>query len=275
VQVETAQWIAENQTWAPPLRTFSTVYRPDDQAEQMQHPDIAGSATHYEFDYDANGRPTAIWSLSDSGDVEQTAYSYDEGARSVRIAQVTREPETAPPPPAYGVGFTLSTTWVSVNISDDSYDLAGATSILTIYDSQNRPIEVSYFWPAGQQLQARKTLRWDSDGRLAHDQLILAIGDLVPDSMPHWETTYQYDSEGREIERRRRLGPDFEVRTTFAYDGHGNVVESIDSGKAPAFRHIRYEYRYDDRGNWIERVTRNRSNSGFDPMLKEVRQIEY
>jgi hypothetical protein len=196
VQVQTAQWIVESQTWAPPVRSFSAVYRLDGQAEQMQRQDPNVAAIHCEFDYDADGRPTAIWSLLDSDEVEQTAYSYDEGQRSVRIAKVTGEPETAIPPPSFGGGFAVSTTWVSIQTSDESYDVVGATSILKKYNSQNRPIEVSYFGP-GHQLQAHKTLRWDSGGRLAHDQLILSFGDLFgPDSMPHWETTYRYDSEG-------------------------------------------------------------------------------
>ena len=72
------------------------------------------------------------------------------------------------------------------------------------------------------------------------------------------------------------MGPDFEVRTTSTYNDHGNVAEWIDSGKpATGLRHIRYEYRYDDRGNWIERVMSHRSDSGFEPQLKETWHIEY
>jgi YD repeat-containing protein len=231
-----------------------------------------------EFDYDADGKPTAIWTLPDSGMAEQTVYSYDHAERTVRIAKNTPAPEATAPAPVFeeGGGFTVSSTWVSVSVGEDSYEIAEAAAILTKYDSQNRPVEISYFGPE-QQVLARKTLRWDSDGRLAGDELTLALGDLFGSgSMPHWETTYHYDSESRRVERRRSLGPDFEVRTTSTSDDHGNVAELIDSGKpATGLRHMRCEYRYDDRGNWIERVMSNRSDSGFEPQLKETRHIEY
>ena len=36
-------------------------------------------------------------------------------------------------------GFAVSSTWLSVSVVADSYEIAEAAAILTQYDSQNRP----------------------------------------------------------------------------------------------------------------------------------------
>lgn len=181
VQVETAEWIAEKQTWATSDLTFSAVYRQDGQAERVQRRNPDGSHTQCEFDYGEDGKPTACSTMLDSGEVEKTGYSYDDSAHSIRIAKVTNVPEHLDSESVTGDGFIVSTSrggWVSFNIAGDSYEIADATELLTQYDSNNRPVEVSYFGP-DRQLMARKTLRWDSEGRLGGDKLILAFGDLV------------------------------------------------------------------------------------------------
>lgn len=44
---------------------------------------------------------------------------------------------------------------------------------------------------------------------------------------------------------------------------------------AGTLRHMRHDYRYDDQGNWIEQIIWNRSDSGFEPAIKQMRRIEY
>src|SRR5262249_47065645 len=82
---------------------------------------------------------------------------------------------------------------------------------------------------------------------------------------------YQRDPDGRIVSSVRRMGIMSEERTTYSYDGHGNVTEQIDevhgvnlgldeSGaiitrqEAPISNHHRFDYSYDARGNWTEKV---------------------
>ena len=82
---------------------------------------------------------------------------------------------------------------------------------------------------------------------------------------------YEYDERGRVIQLFERMPPCSEHRRTFVYDDHDNVVEESyestdreagvdDKGRLATLNETfqeswtRYEYRYDDRGNWIEKV---------------------
>ena len=51
------------------------------------------------------------------------------------------------------------------------------------------------------------------------------------------------------------------LRSSFKYDGHGNVAEETRTD-GPMKSLLQYEYRYDDRGNWIRRVETIRYDVG-------------
>ncbi|HJY34147.1 MAG TPA: hypothetical protein VJ260_04810 [Vicinamibacterales bacterium] len=84
-------------------------------------------------------------------------------------------------------------------------------------------------------------------------------------------TTYERDAKGRVLTRVVRMGTMDETRSALAYDASGNIVERVEYAQgaslgldeagriarredAPTERHFRFDYLYDDRGNWIERV---------------------
>lgn len=118
-----------------------------------------------------------------------------------------------------------------------------------------------------------------------------SIGDWKPSG---WDKYYQYDSSGREIERKHydvkgtqrtfdrhiqttynsagrivkkeALVGEFRINESFfdykmavleewSYDEHGNLVEHAGyQTKGQPFKIIRYQYTYDKQGNWVKRV---------------------
>jgi hypothetical protein len=107
-------------------------------------------------------------------------------------------------------------------------------------------------------------------------------------------TTYKYDGKGRLLERRMRMWELGDHRTTFRYDNHDNPVEEsiedtsremqIDEGgnlrptnENTHIQHMCFEYRYDARGNWTERVVWSRlePNPNFQRSNVARREITY
>ena len=105
---------------------------------------------------------------------------------------------------------------------------------------------------------------------------------------------YEYDERGRVTQLVDRMPPCWDIRRAFAYDDHDNVVEEHYEGTSrsagvDADGHVttseethdeswtRYDYRYDDRGNWIEKVAfvRVAPDREFDRSNIERRTITY
>jgi YD repeat-containing protein len=108
-------------------------------------------------------------------------------------------------------------------------------------------------------------------------------------------TTYTYDTKGRLLERITYIGTLSEERTTFQYDndddpiaetwssrnrravvGDDGVVRTTEE-EPEVQQHNQYEYQYDSRGNWIERVVSSgiESQPEFRRSNLERRTITY
>ncbi len=107
-------------------------------------------------------------------------------------------------------------------------------------------------------------------------------------------TTYQYDKDGRLSMRNRYMAGVSEESTTFRYDDKGNPTEEateetsrevgIDeqgelrtASENTSKRQVRFNYTYDAKGNWIERVglIRYEQNTEFQRSNIERREIIY
>jgi YD repeat-containing protein len=105
---------------------------------------------------------------------------------------------------------------------------------------------------------------------------------------------YTYDGHGRVAQRIRQMARMQKSRETYSYDDYGNVTDQHDEGTerdariddegalvmAPESSNeswTRYEYRYDDRGNWVERVSLRRMapEESFHRLAIERRTIAY
>jgi hypothetical protein len=111
-------------------------------------------------------------------------------------------------------------------------------------------------------------------------KLTALLKAAFPDQM-FVRTTYEYDQSGRLLERTVRIGTLSEERTTFRYDDHGNVIAEVSASRSrgmdidddgaeriseeePRVHYHRFDYQYDDRGNWTERIVWGRIGSQPD-----------
>ena len=168
------------------------------------------------------------------------------------------------------------------------------------YDENNLPATV-LFHDADRRPLNRVSFRRDTAGRLLSEEvhqgasersLFQRIVDKAPQERREEtaamimqvlgetlsSTTYAYDAQGRRVKRENRMGSLGGDCTTYRYDGHDDPVEetvehrsreaSLDeignlnySSDRVNIQHIRLEYRYDDHGNWTERIVSSRSES--------------
>lgn len=106
--------------------------------------------------------------------------------------------------------------------------------------------------------------------------------------------TYAYDERGLLIERSTRTGSLGEDRISLRYDEHDNPIEQTTVHESREFhpddhgdlhitsershtQHSRFEYQYDEKGNWIERVVlvRTEPNPNLERSNIEHREISY
>jgi hypothetical protein len=140
----------------------------------------------------------------------------------------------------------------------------------------------------------------ENEGSENRDERIAALRSIFGSGKPISIVTYTYDEAGRLAEQDLRMGPDIGPaalgghRTTYSYDKNGleigtthetysrkigigekgtMVVESEESNR----QDVRFEYSFDERGNWTERVvwSRNTPNPNFERSNVERRQISY
>ena len=153
--------------------------------------------------------------------------------------------------------------------------------------------------------RASQGYEYDDQHNMIHKY---SIGDWKPNG---WDNYYQYDSAGREIERKsyeiRGTQRDFtrHIQTTYdsagrmvkqeaivgdfrvneaifnytmavleecAYDEHGNLVEHVVyQTKVKPYKIVRYQYEYDQHGNWVKRV---RYEGGSDDSMTTTEVME-
>jgi len=125
------------------------------------------------------------------------------------------------------------------------------------------------------------------------EEAVAAFKALMPDGV-FSTREYVYDDRGRVVPLLERMGLVSETRHSYTYDVHDNVVEThceeshrevamdgegnlITSNESSDESWQRYEYRYDERGNFIERVVSGRSvpDLDFHRAVVERRTISY
>jgi YD repeat-containing protein len=250
--------------------------------------------------YDEAGRHVRTAHLSHDGtqtDSEICTYDVD-GKRTKACILPVLEGHVA-----YGIEGT-----------EHSYSAPGVTTMTTTYDENDLPTKV-LFQDANHSPVMYVTLVRDGAGRLVNEEMHLggespflnllekvpledrektaamlkkAFGDTFSSS------EYVYDARGRLIERTDRMGSLGECRTTYRYDEHDDPIEETSEQRhreANAdengdmqytsdrlnIQHNRFEYRYDARGNWTERIAsiQFEPNAAFQRSNIERRVIMY
>lgn len=131
--------------------------------------------------------------------------------------------------------------------------------------AQNRMLWTTYYSDGRILRQGEE--QYDEDGRLALE----VHRDEVKET--YQEVRYAYDTQGRPISERTSDsdGSLLSVRR-IRYDELGNIAEETESRfDGTLTRRVLYQYRYDERGNWIERTISERKKPQFGPVLTTER----
>lgn len=131
-----------------------------------------------------------------------------------------------------------------------------------VYDEQNRKIQwtsISYH-PGERSEPHRWTYSYDEQGRLKEEKAFWDKGNgFIPtDSLgrPHKRVLVYKDLDKWEIESSFNANGEFVKITTLRYDDKGNEIEDIEYDQNKNIKgKIRYEYKFDRSGNWIEERT--------------------
>jgi YD repeat-containing protein len=244
-----------------------------------------------EFDRDGHleGRPT-------SQDVTQT--TYDE-----RGLRTTIGPQPPDIPRLHGMEYGIGIDRPHVDV-------------LTRYDAQDRPVEIN-FRDEAQRVQRRVAITRDDEGRIVREQVFVDMSAIVGSAnaeaasledrkefermfnalMPDGifvTYEYAYDELGRVAHTVNSMANLSQEHSSYSYDDRGNPIEehyqanhreaNIDeqgeaaiTSESSSESWTRHEYRYDDHGNWLERVTSTRQapDADFHRSTIERRTITY
>jgi hypothetical protein len=256
------------------------------------------------YRYDKLGRLDAVVINAASGEetISET-YRYDEGTKR-KFQKLSSPPAGVSAPCLYGVGVEGSTSAYPAP--------GGAAIIMTVFDESDRPVELQFQADTGRVLR-RIVLRYDEAGNLLEEtqktQSDISMDDLpMPgqitepqlDAMRRlmgegWTRSYTYDELGRLVEDRTSTGSLGGEWTTLTYNQQGDRATEtshrsfarvdiqedgtlVRNPEVTPMHHneLRYEYQYDDHGNWTERITSCRGpDQTFMVCSAERRTISY
>jgi hypothetical protein len=255
------------------------------------------------YKYDATGRQTRTVSVDEAGtETDTEVYSYDAEGKRTKICALPLHKGIV----HYGIEGT-----------DMSLGAPGATRSVTSYDDRDLPVRIilqdqnqkpvreviltrdneGKLVEVETRMGAQPMFSCDSgcaaepmspEGEQALTVLMRALGGAFS------RTQYVYDNQGRLVEKTSsmfNLGGD---RTTFGYAEGNDPIEQIceqssreanlDDGGSLQYtaekittQYIRFDCRYDARGNWVEKTvsTRPDANAEFQPSNIMRRVIIY
>ena len=249
--------------------------------------------------YEEAGRHVRTVSLAEDGtETDTEVCSYDAEGKRTKVSPLA---------------FRAGNVNYSIEGTDMGLGAPGATRMVTNYDEHDLPVRV-VFEDGNQKTVREVILKRDNEGRLVHletrmgaqpsfscggepvsseaDAAISLLMQALQGAFT--STTFAYDNRGRLVERTGsmfNLGGD---RTTYRYGDGDDPIEEIcehtsreanlDDGGALQYtldkittQHIRFEYRYDTHGNWVEKTVSMRfeANAEFQPSNITRRAITY
>jgi hypothetical protein len=245
---------------------WSMIFRYDDcgrileKVETGERPD---EQQRFSYDYDPAGRLTQVMLHSPAGDervFESVKYDTDGTRVSTQYPTPVDEDQR-------------STT--SVDIEHMLHGSIDTVAVMTVFDTNNRAVR-KVLYDVDDRVIRRIGFRYDARG------LLLEEGELIGGSfMDDLRKVYRYDSSGRVIELESRWIDQGGSRRTMAYNERGDLAEEVVTQRAwlvwgETGSSQKFDYRYDDHDNWIERTTRTISTSGEDRVsMIEQRELTY
>jgi YD repeat-containing protein len=262
--------------------------------------------------YDASGRPLKFSSGMEDGPTAETLYSYDDQGRLLRITNsgssdnpVTfhydehgrkTKVQTSRPADYRPGGAVAGSPFESADMAPN---LPGGGTATTIYDEQDRPVELQIRDSQGG-VVSRATRTYNEQGRVVEEKVILDtpetiipaelrtkileqsgasleelrqhLTNLMGGQSGPSSLRYSYDAQGRITQTRRRIfNEEQSVETT--YNEHGDVSVEVTRAKKiggieegtpaagpPRYSETHYSYEYDAHDNWTRQTVFYRSS---------------
>jgi hypothetical protein len=302
---EYAEWDREPGAWKPPSGVTIVTFRPDGQVIESQthlhDGSIARRACAYDDEgrlvdeqswtndsethhvlhaYDAAGRPTVRTHVAPDGTRrEGETFTYDQaGHRTLTV--VLPDLRTSGLDGSIGVGIGLGEDDVDEGVFYDANQRL-MHRVTRSRDQEGRVlrevVELGGETPFGDFHGGLDEVPVEERARMAG-----LVAQVFADRT-FASVEYAYDGKGRILQRTTRMGSLSEERTIYHYGDRDDPIEEISehhsrranldegglvhtSEDAPQRHHSRFEYVYDDHGNWTERIVSVRSDSlpGFE-----------
>lgn len=113
------------------------------------------------------------------------------------------------------------------------------------------------------------TFNYDERGNIIHDSSLIAVlGDqhnyiyddsnrLIEESSFNSRTTYSFDGNGNVVEESQYIGTLLRLDDKYEYDSHGNITgytRYAANGDIVKEKSVTWKYEYDKNGNWIKLI---------------------
>jgi hypothetical protein len=247
---------------------------------EVRHHNPDGREWTTSHTYDAGGLLREIETCDGTGPVSKSIYYYDSIGHIERVVaraadgtentvqtftydeqHKTHTQHFHPAPGRLGAGVMYS-----IEGSDAAVSAPGATSMTTVYDDHDRPVE-TLFHDSQRRILSRVTLHYDDAGRVVEESQTTEMEEALPTEMldqlnpaqlqsikavfglgegrQKWTRVHRYDDEGRRIETVFHFGTLGGERKTMAYNDHGDLSEE------KSYR-ARNELSFDDQGRVVE-----------------------
>jgi len=288
----------------------------DDQGRFLRSTSSSAGKVYHEVEYlyDSDGKLTSYTSKGAQGAIRALCSHDEHGQKSVTFSF---------DPKILEAGRQRASGGSPLRAAEAGHGVPDGGSVRTLYDVHDRPVEAHILGVDGQ-LISRVICTYNEAGKLLEEKRIVESPEfLVPPSLRaqmllgggtldqlkaqlskftggesgQHVLSYDYDSNGRQTERRTRVAPFMEQVVSTSYNEHGDVAEehwvtrgehgatTDESGNIvpssppsePSTSTILYTYIYDDHGNWTEQKTTypNRPDGQFQSSTTKRRQLTY
>jgi hypothetical protein len=259
------------------------------------------------YSYDELGRLLRVTSVDRDGtERESEAYSYGQDGQKTKVYFIpTLEPKTSF---SYGIEGTARSYGADGAATITTlYDEGGQPFEVVFHGADERALRRVILTRDGSGRLVSEEMHLceepafpgietalDNASPDAREAAAALFANLFGPNGVFSSTNYTYDGEGRIQERRTRMGELGEQRTTFRYDHDGTPIEETHEDSSHEMQvdeegnlqttkeqshaqDVRFEYTYDARGNWTERVVWGRlhPNPNFQRSNVERREITY
>ena len=290
LRIEHAEWDSGRAEWRAPRGPMTVTFRPDGQVSETESHNPDGSIVRAVRTYDVRGLIVEERAWKDEETQWEAAYFYDALGRLAKKEVLSTEGRWKSEECRYDDAGRQTKVFVfPPHVVGSSLSIAAQGPEIFPDDDRQLPLEVNYHYSGGE-LFGRVVFSRDPERRLITEVMYLgeAVGELRPgekgmspeeraETLAAFKAAfsddvfstmlYAYDARGRLLERTMSMGTLAEARWVFEYnDRDDRIAETSkdwDHGVEQPQREqqTRFDYHYDSRGNWTERIVRCRIGS--------------